>query len=397
MLSRTRAWLRQERQRFLEYVAIVLLLGSGTLATLFLAKDLPEIARPGSDAIQQHPFSDSALGELSISRPSHRDFATAVLPTSQQTKPVSDFRKTSVSRRTPQILGTHVAVARQPASVKPLPTRQPEKAAKPVAAPQLNKAPVELNSRIQAHEFEQAPALLTTPDNGFSGDSQLKTISQTPKVKERKQQSSAMSCLQKAESALIVGHYVTPDNENVLAYCNQALKLDAQNRRALELKKDVVVRAIAQTKDWIQRGRFDAARGYFASMDYLALNDSEFPYPKAELKQELRKLEFKSYPMVHEHRLGSCSGELRINAYVVSYVPSDDSGDGFSERLRSVVVAEDRDRLRISYGGLTLRFRPQRLSGAQNESATRKFYRHLITLSVDEKSILPASDSRAPL
>ena len=82
-----------------------------------------------------------------------------------------------------------------------------------------------------------------------------------------------MSLLQKAESALIVGHYVTPDNENVLAYCNQTLKLDAQNRRALEMKKDAVVKAVAQAKDWIQRARFDSARIYFASMDYLALND----------------------------------------------------------------------------------------------------------------------------
>jgi hypothetical protein len=352
----------------------------------------PEIARTASEAIQEPRLSDSTPGALSISPPSQRDFATVVPLASQLTKPVSGFRDTSLPKQIPQIVGTHLAAASQPGSAKAQPARQREESAKPVAVREVNEALREPNSRIQADKPEQARVVLTKLENGYAGKSEVKT-----KVEEGKQQSLAMSWLQKAESAQIVGHYVTPDNENVLAYCNQTLKLDVQNRRALEMKKDAVVKAVAQAKDWIQRGRFDSARAYFASMDSLALNDSEFPYPKAELKQELQKLEFKSYPMVHEHRLGSCSGKLRINAYVISYVPSDDSGDGFTERLRSVVVAEDRDRLRISYDGMTLRLRSARHRGGQDDDAARQFYRHLIRLRVDDKATLTVSHTKPPL
>jgi hypothetical protein len=45
----------------------------------------------------------------------------------------------------------------------------------------------------------------------------------------------------------------------------------------------------------------------------LSHNDSRFPIPGQELRQELTKLEFSSYPVIHEHKLGSCRGRLRIN------------------------------------------------------------------------------------
>ena len=357
----------------------------------------PEIARPVSETIQEHLLLGSVPGERSINEPSHRDSATASSLASKLAKPVSESPKTSLPRRMPQILVTHVAVAHPTPPLKSQPLRQREESAKPVAAPVASSGTLrELNNKIQSHKPEQAQALLTNRETGFNGSSEAKTISHKLEKEEGKQQSLAMSLLQKAESALIVGHYVTPDHENVLAYCNQTLKLDAQNRRALEMKKAVVLRAVAQARDWILRGRFDSARAYFASLDNFALNDSEFPYPKAELKQELQKLEFKSYPMVHEHRLGSCSGKLRMNAYVISYVPSDDSGDGFTERLRSAVVAEDRDRLRISYGGTNLRFRPDRFSGGQDDSAARNFYRQWITLRVDERLMLTVSQNKPP-
>jgi len=359
----------------------------------------PEIVQTASsEKIPKLPLLDSAPGAISVHRPGHPDLGTVDLllqRASQPTKPASAFREIPVPRRMPPV--TDVAGTRQAASPKPQPGGQREEPAKPVAAPQISdEALLELNGRIQAQQFDQARLLLAELERGFPGNGELKTLSQKLRAEEGKQQILAVSWLQKAESALIVGHYVTPPDENVLVYCNQTLKVDALNRRASELKKDVVGRAVAQAKDWIQRGKFDSARLYFASMDYLALNDREFPYSNAELKQELQKLEFKSYPMVHEHKLGSCSGKLRINAYVISYVPSDDSGDGFTESLKSLVVAEDRDRLRISHSGRTLRFRPNLGSGSQSDSAARSLYRQWIALAADEKSNSAVSPTNKP-
>jgi hypothetical protein len=212
----------------------------------------------------------------------------------------------------------------------------------------------------------------------------LETLSERLRSEETKQRNLAMPWVQRAESALIAGQYVTPPNDNVLVYCNRALAEDPHNQRALSLKKDVVTRAVTQAKDWIQRGRFDAARLYFASLNYLALNDNEFPYPKAELNRELEKLEFKSFPVSHEHALGkSCAGRLMMNAYVLSYVPSQDSGDGFTENMRSIIAGEEGEKLRIKFRDKTCRFHPNTGSSRTNRDAVRTIYVSLIRLMAD--------------
>ena len=156
------------------------------------------------------------------------------------------------------------------------------------------------------------------------------------------------------------------------------------------MKKEIVQRALAQAKDWIQRGKFDAARLSYASMDYLARGDAAFPYPQTELKRELDKLEFRAYPMVHDHKLGSCSGVLRFNSYVVSYVPSGDSGDGFTESLNSILINAEGVRLKISYRDRSFRLR------SENGNAVQAIYQQLMTRMSDEKSTLASTnkDSR---
>ena len=242
----------------------------------------------------------------------------------------------------------------------------------------------DLEARIQAKEFDQARALLGRLQNGFPGNSELETLSERLRSEETKQRNLAMPWVQRAESALIAGQYVTPPNDNVLVYCNRALAEDPHNQRALSLKKDVVTRAVTQAKDWIQRGRFDAARLYFASLNYLALNDNDFPYPKAELNRELEKLEFKSYSVSHEHALGkSCAGRLMMNAYVLSYVPSQDSGDGFTENLKSIIAGEEGEKLRIKFRDKSCRFHPNTGSSRTNRDAVRTMYVSLIRLMAD--------------
>jgi hypothetical protein len=241
------------------------------------------------------------------------------------------------------------------------------------------EALVEVRNRIQAREFDQAKTLLAKLESGFPGNGELKSLSERLRVEEVKQQRLAISFVQKAESALIAGRYVTPHDDNVLVYCNKALGEDPRNPRALSLKREVVERAVTQAKDWIQREKFDAARLYYASLDYLAANDNQFPLTRAELNKELEKLEFKSYSVSHEHGLGRCTGKLRINAYAVSYVPSGNSADGFTESLRAIVPGEDGERLKISFRDRTVRFHPNLGSKKENLEIVKTIYGQLLS------------------
>jgi hypothetical protein len=73
---------------------------------------------------------------------------------------------------------------------------------------------------------------------------------------------------------------------------------------------------------------------------------------------------------------------LRFNAYGVSYVPSGDSGDGFTENLNAIFINAEGDRLRISYRDRAFRFR--RESG----ESVQAIYQQLMSRMTDEKSAL---------
>ena len=250
----------------------------------------------------------------------------------------------------------------------------------------------DLNNRIQAKDFEQARLLFGQLESGFPRNPEVKTLGERLRLEVQKQQSLTSSWIEKAEAAWIGGRYVTPPDDNVLVYCNLALKTDPRNQRATNLKKEIVQRAIEQAKDWIQRGKFDAARLTYASMDYLAAGDNAFPYPKQDIKRELERLVFRNYTVVHDHKLGSCSGILKFNAYAVSYVPSGGSGDGFAESLSSIFLNDEGERLKISYRDKTLRLRRETGGNVQ------PIYAELMNRMTGEKSTLASSnkDARKP-
>jgi len=258
-----------------------------------------------------------------------------------------------------------------------------QKEAPSTLRPQISPGSVlEVSSSIQDKEFNQARLLLEKLERTHPGAPEVKILGERLAAEARKHQSLALSWIEKAEIAQIDGRYVTPPEDNVLVYCSLALKADPGNQRAANLKREIVQRAVAQATDWIQRGKFDAARLYYASMDYLASKDDSFPYSKASLKKELNKLVFRSYPMVHDHRLGSCSGFLKFNAYAVSYVPSGGSGDGFTEGLSSIVINSEGERLRMSYRNRTFRFR------RENGESVRNIYQDLIARLSSDRSTL---------
>ena len=241
---------------------------------------------------------------------------------------------------------------------------------------------LEVSSRIQAKEFDQARLLLERLEKGFPGNPDVKALAERLRLEAGIQQSLVSSWIEKAWEARIAGRYVTPRDDNVLVYCNLALKADPRNQKAADLKKEIAERAIGQAAEWIQQRKFDAARQYYASMDYLALGDSAFPYSKADLKRALDKLEFTTYPMVHDHKLGSCSGILKFNGHAVSYVPSGSSVDGFAENFDSIVINEEGERLKISCKDRNFRFR------SETGDAVQAIYQQLMNRMTDDKSIL---------
>jgi len=250
----------------------------------------------------------------------------------------------------------------------------------------------ELSSRIQAKDFDQARTLFEQLEREFPTNPEVRSLGERLRMEAGKRQSEAASWIEKAEAAWIAGRYVTPPDDNVVLYCNMSLKADPGNQRATNLKKEVVQRSLAQANEWIQRGRFDAARLSYASMDYLARGDAAFPYPKPEIKRELERLEFTAHPMVHDHKLGSCSGVLRFNSYTVSFIPSGSSGDGFTESLNSIFINPEGEKLKISYRDRSFRLR------SEKGNAVPVIYQQLMTRMSDEKPTVASTnkDARKP-
>lgn len=252
---------------------------------------------------------------------------------------------------------------------------------------QLKSEPVDQNilgrikTQIQARNLAEARALLQQLPASSQAVVELKNLIELAESDVHKQQNLVSSALQRAESALIVGHYITPPNDNVVLHCNQGLRFDPQHQRLLSLKKDVIHRSIAQARDWIQRGRFEQARAAYSSLNYLSRNDPGFPVRREWFDEEISKLEFTSYPVIHEHRFGSCNGRLRLNGHVLSFVSSGDSSHTFTEALRNVRVTEAGEILKVRLDGRTYQFRPnsnQEL--ASSREAFQAVYEQLMSL-----------------
>jgi len=241
--------------------------------------------------------------------------------------------------------------------------RQPE----PVDKELLDR----IKNRIQSKHFLEARSLLQQLPVTSQPAVQLKNLLEVAEADVQKQRDLVSSALQKAESALIAGHYITPPDDNVVVHCNRGLGFDPQNQRLLALKNDVIQRSIVQVRDWIQRGKFEQARASYSSLSYLSQNDTGFPVRRQWFQEELNKLEFASYPVIHEHKFGSCSGRLRMNAHVLSFVPSRDSSHGFTEPLRSVMVTEGGETLRVRLVGKSFQFHP---NSNQESGASRQAF-----------------------
>lgn len=192
--------------------------------------------------------------------------------------------------------------------------------------------------------------------------------------------------LQKAEAAAALDHYVAPSGDNAVVYCNRVLALAPESRKAQSLKEESLSKAVTQAKKSIESGRFTEAREIYSSLLPLSQQESRFPLTTQEVKNELEKLEFTVYPIVHDHLVGSCKGHLKITASVISFVPSGDSTDGFTEPFSEVTLFGPSDRLKIEIRAKTYHFQSNLGSKEGNREQIMAMFRDLKRRMAKEKS-----------
>ena len=183
--------------------------------------------------------------------------------------------------------------------------------------------------------------------------------------------------LQKAEAAAALGHYVAPSSDNAVAYCNRVLALAPENLKARSLKEESLSKAVTQAKKSIESRRFTEAREIYSSLLPLSQEESRFPLATQDVKNELEKLEFTVYPVIHDHLFGSCKGHLKISAYVISFVPSGNSTDGFTEPFSKVTLFGPGDKLKIEIRAKNYHFRSNLGSKEGNREQIMTMFRDL--------------------
>jgi tetratricopeptide (TPR) repeat protein len=231
--------------------------------------------------------------------------------------------------------------------------------------------------RIQSRDFEGARSMAKTLQTYFPDRADVKSLREVLNSEEGRAQTARETSYQKAESAMAAGHYVTPVNENAVTYCNRALGADPQNAKLLALKKDALNKAIGQAKELIRGEKYEEARAVYQALAPLSLGEDSFPLSARELSEAIQKLEFAAFPVVHDHTIGNCTGRLRINGYVIAFVPSGDAKDAFSQPLREIIQVETGDKLKIQFKTRTFRF--------QSNSATSKEDNREKLSSIDRK------------
>jgi tetratricopeptide (TPR) repeat protein len=241
--------------------------------------------------------------------------------------------------------------------------------------------------KIQARDLASANTMTQQIQTYFPESPELKSLRETLKSEEVKLAEARSILTQRAESAMLAGHYIAPANDNSVAYCNQVLMVDPQNQKALALKKESLAKASAQAQEWIQKGKFEEASGIYSSLLYLSQNESRFPFTSQDLKREIEKLEFTAYPVIHAHTLGSCSGRLRFNGYLIAYVPSGESRDGFSQAVKEITQIEGGDKLKVQVKDKTYRFE---ISTAKSKEENREKIKSMVerlTLLTNKKAV----------
>ena len=85
--------------------------------------------------------------------------------------------------------------------------------------------------------------------------------------------------------------------------------------------------------------------------------------------------------MVHEHRLGSCKGQLHLSSTSIAYLPFENSGDAFKHSPADIIEIELDRTLKIRFIERTYRFAAHSAGGKRiNQATLKRIYSQLIKL-----------------
>ena len=87
------------------------------------------------------------------------------------------------------------------------------------------------------------------------------------------------------------------------------------------------------------------------------------------------------YPVVHEHRFGSCRGQLKLSRNYITFLSFEDSGDSFKHSPKEIIELEFDRTLKIKFAERTYRFTSNSARSKQdNRSKLKRIYQQLIKL-----------------
>ncbi len=110
----------------------------------------------------------------------------------------------------------------------------------------------------------------------------------------------------------------------------------------------------------------------------LAANASPVP-PAVEPIAARKKAAVYTFPVVHDHRLGSCKGILTITQDKVSYAP-ENGKDGLDVKRSQFIYALDDDQLLITSGSKEFRYKTAASTKEERQSQISKIYQSLSKL-----------------
>jgi PEGA domain len=217
---------------------------------------------------------------------------------------------------------------------------------------------------IRAGDLEGARTLVQQLDTYSPDYSELAALTESLKSQEAAL-AEVNTTVAKAEAALASGHFIVPFDESAFSLSNRVLKLAPNHQRAQSVRRDSVSRALVEAKGWTADGKYDESRQVYFAVSQILGTHKDLPFSAREITNQLERLEFVALPVTHDHALGSCTGTLKFNGYVIAFLPTGGSKDGFKQGLGELEKHEFNDKLGLHFRGKTYRFGPSRLEGRE--------------------------------
>jgi hypothetical protein len=210
--------------------------------------------------------------------------------------------------------------------------------------------------RISQHDFERARMVIAQLQTFFAASPDISQLNSLCRAEELKQKNLLNDCQQKIDSAMSAGHFVTPPQDNAILYCNRLLSQGGAKVKVGALKQEAFIKAVSQARNLIASEKFENAHDILIAIQAFSQYEEGIPLPAEEIKTELSRLEFYDWPVIHDHALGSCSGKLQFNGYVISYLPRGDSKDGFHMKISEIKQSRTGQRLKVEFRNKTYHF-----------------------------------------